>query len=172
MFVLSSSLTIPDLSLLFGDPGLLINLPRNWLSHSLCNDNVLLVNVLFFFSLSFETKIPSERIFLSRNEPKEYLKCFYNKGWIFIINANQEASLSLSLSLSLSIYIYIYVYWDYRPLNKHCLSNPKVTVYLTSWQLRPCSFNSYWSLAGWQNYASTGTNLGFSDSFYFTIVNH
>ena len=71
----------------------------------------------FFFSLSFETKIPSERIFLSRNEPKEYLKCFYNKGWIFIINANQEA--------------YIYVYWDYRALNKYCLSNPKVTVYLT-----------------------------------------
>ena len=34
VFVLSSSLRIPDPSLLLGDPGLLINLPRNWYSQT------------------------------------------------------------------------------------------------------------------------------------------
>ena len=35
-FVLSSSLRAADLSLLLWDAGLLVNLPRNWLSHPQC----------------------------------------------------------------------------------------------------------------------------------------
>ena len=48
MFVLSSSLRIPDPFLLWG-PGLLINLPRNGLSHFLCTGLFLASITTFHF---------------------------------------------------------------------------------------------------------------------------